>query len=195
MTDSLYLINEVFLSLQGEGFHTGMPAVFVRFGLCNLHCPFCDTDFAHTVSLTAEQIADKITSLNPPKGALLVLTGGEPTLQIDAPLLACLRRLGMLICIETNGTRPVIAGVDWVTCSPKEGSKVVLTRVDELKVVFLGDGKQQVERWREQIKADHYFLQPLSGQNTDEVMRYLLSPDTPSLWRLSLQTHKLINIR
>lgn len=184
-----YRINEIFYSLQGEGFHTGMPAVFIRFAGCNLACPFCDTDFSTFSSMTATDIVQRVQELTPSPHSLIILTGGEPSLQVDTELLELLHRTGKKICMETNGTHVLPAGIDWVTCSPKEGSKVVLVNADELKVVYTG---QDPEPWQQQIQAQHLFLQPLSCSNTDEVMAYiLLHPH----WRLSLQTHKLIGIK
>ncbi|MBR1630764.1 MAG: radical SAM protein [Paludibacteraceae bacterium] len=182
-----YGINEIFFSLQGEGFHVGTPAVFIRFSGCNLHCAFCDTQHEAHVPMTADQIVRTVSRYDAP---LIVLTGGEPSLQSDQPLIRALRRLGRVICIETNGTHPLPQGIDWITCSPKAGTTPVLRRADELKVVYTGS--DNVEDWRQLISADHCFLQPCSGQNTDEVVRYILQHPH---WRLSLQTHKLINIR
>lgn len=189
----MYRINEIFLSLQGEGFHTGMPAVFVRFCGCNLRCAFCDTDFVEGRMMSAPQIVETVRRIGGRKGMLLVLTGGEPSLQVDTLLLRCLHELEMVVCIETNGTQPLAAGIDWVTCSPKEGSRVVLSHADELKVVFTG---QEVEHWRDTIAARHYFLQPCSCANTPEVIDYLLAQPVQgdNAWRLSLQTHKYLDI-
>ena len=138
-------INEIFYSLQGEGYHTGIPAVFVRFSGCNLRCPFCDT-------------------------------------QLDA-----LHHEGKYVCIETNGTCLLPENIDWVTCSPKEGAKINLDRIDEVKVVYVG---QDVSAYLD-LSASHYFLQPCSCANTEEVIAYILQHPE---WRLSLQTHKLLQI-
>ncbi len=190
-----YRINEIFYSLQGEGFHSGTPAVFVRFSGCNLACPFCDTDFASYEEITAEQIVERVAALLPEetsslRSPILVLTGGEPALQVDAELLESLHTsLSLPIHIETNGTLPLPDGIDWITCSPKEGSKVVIQEASEVKVVYTG---QSPEKWTETIRAQHYFLQPCSCANTEEVVKYIL--DHP-WWRLSLQTHKYIGIR
>ena len=155
-----YRIHEIFYSLQGEGFHTGRPAVFVRFAGCNLRCPFCDTDFSTRQTMTCEDIVRQALSLVPsslPDGRfLLVLTGGEPALQVDDTLIDALHKAGFYIAIETNGTRTLPAAIDWITCSPKD-APVVLTQADELKVVFRG---QDVERLYQAVKAQHYFLQP-----------------------------------
>lgn len=187
-----YRVNEIFFSLQGEGFHTGTPALFVRFSGCNLACPFCDTDFASYVEMTASEIVERITALLPKDGhSILVLTGGEPALQVDVPLLVGLHTLlPMPIHIETNGTVALPEElIDWITCSPKEGSHVVLRRADEVKVVYTGTSP---EPWYEAIRSSHYFLQPCSCANTEEVADYILAHPW---WRLSLQTHKYIGIR
>ena len=190
-----YRINEIFYSLQGEGFHTGTPAVFIRFSGCNLSCPFCDTDFASYEELTVRQIAERVGALLPEetqqlRSPILVLTGGEPALQTDAALLEVLHReLRLPIHIETNGTLPLPKGIDWVTCSPKEGSEVVLREASEVKVVYTG---QDVERWTAAIRAQHYFLQPCSCANTEAVVAYIKSHPH---WRLSMQTHKYLGIR
>lgn len=191
----MYRINEIFLSLQGEGYHTGMPAVFVRFSGCNLHCSFCDTDFKKYTLYSVEDICKKVNSLLtdieaiPARSTLLILTGGEPSLQADEALIESLHKVVRTICIETNGTHTLPNGIDWVTCSPKEGSHIIIQEADEVKVVYTG---QNVEHWRTSIQAKHYFLQPCSCLNTQETISYIQHyPD----WRLSLQTHKLINIR
>ena len=193
----MYRINEIFYSLQGEGYHTGTPAVFVRFSGCNLRCPFCDTDFAAYTEMTAEQIVKQINALTPQLSTLntklstlIVLTGGEPALQADEALVAALHATGMPVCIETNGTHALPDGIDWVTCSPKQGTRLALNHADELKVV-LTEGTQP-EQWLQHIQADHLFLQPCSCQNTGQVIDYILRYPH---WRLSLQTHKYLQIR
>ena len=188
-----YRVNEIFYSLQGEGFHSGTPALFVRFSGCNLACPFCDTDFASYEEMTAGQIiarAREVLDLSDCGVPLVVLTGGEPSLQVDTELCSALKdALGAKICMETNGTCPFARGIDWITCSPKEGSRVVLDQADEVKVVFTG---QDVEHWHTAIRARHYFLQPCSCGNTAEVIAYILAHPH---WRLSLQMHKYTGIR
>ena len=180
-------INEIFESLQGEGFHTGTPAVFVRFSGCNLACPFCDTDHRAFTTMTDVQIAAAVAQFKP---ELVVLTGGEPGLQVSDRLIDLLHAEGRKVAIETNGTCPLPAGIDWVTVSPKEGSTLVLTAANEVKVVFLADA--DVEKWRTQISADHYFLQPCSCKNTAETIAYIMAHPH---WRLSVQTHKYLGIR
>lgn len=178
-------INEIFYSLQGEGFHTGTPAVFVRFSGCNLKCSFCDTQHETGTLMSDEEILNTL-SLYPAK--TVVLTGGEPALWVDDAFIGLLHEAGIYICIETNGTRQLPAAIDWVTCSPKEGAPVRLEHIDEVKVVYTG---QDVSVY-ENLKSAHYFLQPCSCTNTKEVVNYILHHP---LWRLSLQTHKLINIQ
>ena len=180
-------INEIFESLQGEGFHTGSPAVFVRFSGCNLACPFCDTDHRPTAQMTDDEIADAAAQY---KAELVVLTGGEPGLQASERLIELLHTCGKRVAIETNGTQPLPANIDWITVSPKEGSTPVLTTANEVKVVF--QEGIDVEKWRTAIKAEHYFLQPCSCKNTAETICYIMEHQQ---WRLSLQVHKYLGIR
>lgn len=219
MRNTVYHINEIFYSLQGEGFHTGRPAVFVRFAGCNLRCPFCDTDFSHSEPMTAEQIARRVFDYSTHPHTLIVLTGGEPSLQVDNELVDALHAHQQTVTIETNGTRPVPDNIDWVTVSPKavpaddlpltqadepkvvlsHESKVVLTQADEVKVVFTESTEKLLPLWRTTIRASHYYLQPCAQPgiepiqtNTEAVVEYILShPD----WKLSLQTHKYLDIR
>ena len=203
MRNTVYHINEIFYSLQGEGFHTGRPAVFVRFAGCNLRCPFCDTDFSHSEPMTAEQIARRVFDYSTHPHTLIVLTGGEPSLQVDNELVDALHAHQQTVTIETNGTRPVPDNIDWVTVSPKAvpaaESKVVLTQADEVKVVFTESTEKLLPLWRTTIRASHYYLQPCAQPgtepiqtNTEAVVEYILShPD----WKLSLQTHKYLDIR
>ncbi|MBO4453841.1 MAG: radical SAM protein [Paludibacteraceae bacterium] len=180
----MYKVNEIFYTLQGEGAHSGIPAVFIRFSGCNLRCPWCDTDFAGHTDMTAEQIVAEALSLYDipnERRRMVVLTGGEPSLQVDKPLIDALHAAGFYICIETNGTHPLPDGIDWITCSPKmvcqsEGrsvsetvcqrnglsakrSSLALKRVNEVKVVFTGDYNPEI--WRDQLEAEHWLLQPL----------------------------------
>lgn len=178
-------INEIFYSLQGEGFHTGTPALFIRFSGCNLKCSFCDTQHEDGRWMDDEAIWAEAAAC---PARTVILTGGEPSLWIDDALIDGLHRLGKYVCIETNGTRKVPAGIDWVTCSPKD-EPVVLDRIDEVKVVFTSE--EDVEVYR-QLPAKQYYLQPCSCRNTEEVVDYILKHPA---WRLSLQTHKWIQIR
>jgi len=178
-------INEIFYSLQGEGFHTGVPAVFVRFSGCNLKCSFCDTRHEEGRLMSDEEIVEEI---NKYPAKTVILTGGEPGLWIDEQLIQLLHRADKYVCIETNGTQPLPVDIDWITCSPKQGGTVVLTRIDELKVVY----QNQDMSIYDCFSATHYFLQPCSCKNTAEVVSYILAHPK---WRLSLQTHKLIDIQ
>ncbi len=184
--NKLYKVNEIFCSLQGEGYHTGTAAVFVRLSGCNLRCHFCDTDHSAATPMTAAEIAAEASRHT---ARHLVLTGGEPSLQADDALIDALHGAGFYVQVETNGTRPLPQAVDWITCSPKD-APVVLGRIDELKVVYEG---QDVEAVADSLPAARaLFLQPCSCTNTAEVVAYIL--DHPR-WRLSLQTHKLIDIQ
>lgn len=178
-------INEIFYSLQGEGFHTGSPAVFIRFSGCNLKCPFCDTQHEEGRLMSDAQILEEVLRYPTQK---VILTGGEPSLWIDEDFVRMLQQAGKYVCIETNGTHLLPSNLDWVTCSPKEGAAVILERIDEVKVVYTG---QDLTAYAA-MKAPHHFLQPCSCQNTQEVVDYILEHP---LWRLSLQTHKLIDIQ
>ncbi|MBR6283720.1 MAG: radical SAM protein [Muribaculaceae bacterium] len=196
----MYPINEIFHSLQGEGYHTGTASVFVRLSGCNLRCAFCDTQHnAHTM-MSLPQIVAEVNRY--PTAQLLVLTGGEPSLWIDADLIHALKTLtGKRIAIETNGTRPLPPGIDWVTLSPKSGfpggdaQPCVLNECDELKVVYTEQDLSQYDH----IQARHRFLQPCYSHDEQRrqarmaatVAAVLAHPE----WRLSLQTHRILNIR
>lgn len=179
-------INEIFMSLQGEGFHTGTSAVFVRFSGCNLKCSFCDTRHETYTEMSEEEIVKIVSGYASP---WVILTGGEPSLQATESLVDKIHALGKKVAMETNGTHEVPSNLDWVTVSPKEGKEPILTQADEVKVVFTE--RADVERWHTQIEAKHYFLQPCSCKNTKEAVQYIL--EHPH-WRLSLQTHKYIGI-
>lgn len=191
MTRKTYRINEIFYSLQGEGAFTGTPVVFVRFSGCNRRCPFCDTEFDQYAEMTVGQIIEAIA---PYPTRRVVLTGGEPLLQVDAALIDSLHDAGRKIHIETNGTLPVPDGIDWVTCSPKDTLPAIQPeRVDELKIVFTGQSDDQLDCMSSHFPAHTLrFLQPCSGSNIPQtVAKVLARPE----WRLSLQTHKLIDIK
>jgi len=211
-----YRVKEIFLTLQGEGVNAGRPAVFCRFSGCNLWsgreehraaavCRFCDTDFVGTdgpgggVFRTAAALADAVAARWPASGAspvlqpLVVCTGGEPLLQLDAEAVAALHGAGFEVAIETNGTRPVPPGVDWVCVSPKAGAPLVVTSGDELKVVVPQPGAEP-ERFAT-LDFRHFLVQPMDGPDaaaaTELAIRWCL--EHPG-WRLSLQTHKLLGI-
>ena len=206
----MYRVNEIFYTLQGEGAHSGIPAVFIRFSGCNLHCPWCDTEFADFTEMNTEQIVSNALNLYDipnERRKMVVLTGGEPSLQVDKTLIDALHNAGFYICIETNGTRPLPEGIDWITCSPKHNTRLALKRANEVKVVFTGDYNPEI--WREQLEAEHWMLQPLrfSGEwllnncdaweddrndNLDDTVRYILSHP---FWRLSVQLHKIAGLR
>ena len=191
-----YRVNEIFYSLQGEGYFTGTPAVFLRLSGCNLKCSFCDTLHEEFTEMSPIEVIENVRAY---PSRHIVITGGEPSLQLDPVLVDMLHEEGFFIQIETNGTRLLPEGVDWVTCSPKGNAtgecEVRLRTIDELKVVFTG---QDVEAIANSLPAMHYFLQPCSspryegGSNTAETVSYILAHPH---WRLSLQTHKLIDIR
>lgn len=178
-------INEIFYSLQGEGYHTGTPAVFVRFSGCNLHCSFCDTKHESGVQMSDGDIIDEVKKY---PARMVVLTGGEPSLWIDRDFIDALHAEGKYVTIETNGTNCIPENVDWVTCSPKDGGKVVLRHIDELKVVYQGQPLQQYDRYLTRNR----FLQPCSNNNVSETIECVKKHPE---WRLSLQTHLITGIR
>ena len=196
----MYKVNEIFHSLQGEGFNTGTASVFIRLSGCNLHCAFCDTQHEQGTMMSLPKIVGQVMQY--PGAPLIVLTGGEPSLWIDEDFVTGLKQMtGKRIAIETNGTRPLPNGIDWVTLSPKTGLgesgdlPVVLTRCDELKVVYLGQDLAQYNN----ITASHRYLQPCWVSNEsdrtrnmhDTVQAVLQHPE----WRLSLQTHRILGIK
>ena len=196
----MYRINEIFYSLQGEGYHTGTPAVFVRFSGCNLRCAFCDTQHQEGKMMSLQAIIEEVNRY--PNAPLVVLTGGEPSLFIDEAFVAELRiKTCKYIAIETNGTRPLPSNLDWVTLSPKTGFEggdlepCVLKTCDELKVVYLGQDLRQYET----IRAIHRFLQPCFSENENQCQINMKAcvdavMNNPG-WRLSLQIHRILNIR
>ena len=195
----MFKINEIFYSLQGEGFHTGTPAVFVRFSGCNLRCAFCDTQHQAGRAMSLEDIVAEINQY--PNARMIVLTGGEPSLFINEVFVKALKTTGKLIAIETNGTRPLPSNLDWVTFSPKtgfEGGDVepcVLKTCDELKVVYLGQDLKQYQG----IEARHRFLQPCFSADENQRqanMKSCVEAVKNNLgWRLSLQIHRFLGIR
>ena len=196
----MYKVNEIFHSLQGEGYNTGTASVFIRLSGCNLHCAFCDTRHEEGTMMSLPEIVEQV--MRYPKAPLIVLTGGEPSLWIDEDFVTGLKQMtGKRIAIETNGTRPLPHGIDWVTLSPKTGIgdsgdlPVVLTHCDELKVVYLGQDLSQYDN----ITADHRYLQPCWVSNESDRKRNMLATvqavlDHPD-WRLSLQTHRILGIQ
>ncbi|WLD59516.1 7-carboxy-7-deazaguanine synthase [Salinispirillum sp. LH 10-3-1] len=213
-----YSVKEAFYSLQGEGAHTGRPAVFCRFTGCNLWsgrevdrisavCSFCDTDFIGTDGQhggkfkTAECLVEHILALWPPGEAhrYVIFTGGEPLLQLDAALIDAMHEAGFEVGVETNGTLPAPPGVDWLCVSPKGTADVVIKECDELKLVY-PQADATPERFTH-ILAKHYYLSPMNPPRAD-----LISPQSNNVratiryclahpkWRLTLQTHKILGV-
>ncbi|MEO5338531.1 MAG: 7-carboxy-7-deazaguanine synthase [Magnetospirillum sp. WYHS-4] len=190
-----YLVKELFYSLQGEGARAGRPAVFCRFAGCNLSCDFCDTDHGDgTPYATPEELAAACRDLWPGGGRpYLVATGGEPGLQLNAALIAAFHAVGFEVAVETNGTRVLPAGIDWITVSPKAGTDLRVTAGDEMKLAYPQAGAEP-ERY-EALQFRHFFLQPIDGPerkaNTAAAIAWCLAHP---LWHLSLQTHKIVGI-
>jgi 7-carboxy-7-deazaguanine synthase (Cx14CxxC type) len=208
-----YSVKEIFYTLQGEGANAGTPAVFCRFAGCNLWsgreedrqtaiCKFCDTDFLGVDGKgggkhsSGTSLADAINAAWPGRAEprkFVVMTGGEPALQLDAALIEALHERAFRIAIETNGTMPLPAGIDWICVSPKAGTKVVVRRGNELKLVI------PQENWPPELfvgwEFEHFFLSPMDGpsrqENTQKAVAYCLAHP---IWRLSLQTHKILGI-
>lgn len=193
--EQTYRVNDIFYSLQGEGHNTGRAAIFVRFSGCNLRCPFCDTDFSHYETMTAQEIIRRMLSLvpNSEDKPIVVLTGGEPTLQVDSALLDAIHTVFPFIAMESNGTKEPPAELDWLTVSPKE--KATVRRCNELKVLY-DEANEPDDRG---IQADYYYLQPLdtgrAQENKDILEHCVRYIKAHPRWRLSLQMHKLIGIK
>ncbi len=208
-----YAVKEMFLTLQGEGVNAGARAVFVRFAGCNLWsgreedratavCRFCDTDFVGMDGLGGGRFADAdalVAAVESHWGSgldrrFVVLTGGEPMLQIDDALVAALHGRGFRIAIESNGTIPVHPGIDWVCISPKAGSEVVQRRGDELKLVWPQPGTDiaAIEAW----DFAHFLIQPMDSAEAEANTRAAITVamERPR-WRLTLQTHKMLGLR
>ena len=207
-----YAVKEIFLTLQGEGGQAGRPAVFCRFAGCNLWtgreadrvtavCKFCDTDFVGMDGpgggrfADAGALADAVEAAweGGPENRLVVLTGGEPLLQLDEPLIAALHGREFSLALETNGTLPAPPGIDWICVSPKADAPVVQTQGQELKLVYPQDGVDPVRF--EGLAFERFALQPMDGpalaENTRAAIAYCLAHPR---WRLSVQTHKYLGI-
>lgn len=192
-------INEIFYSLQGEGYWTGTPAVFVRFSGCNLKCAFCDTDHQNGGHYTTEEVISKIQKY---PARHIIFTGGEPTLQLSRDLVERLHTLGKFLHIETNGSirlsDDIENNIDWITVSPKD-APIKIQRIDELKALYHGEGQDMAAL--DSIRTanpDCRYLQPCDVNNPQENSRILSETieyikQNPR-WRLSLQTHKIIGI-
>lgn len=207
-----YAVKECFLTLQGEGVQAGSRAVFLRFAGCNLwsgreqdrataQCTFCDTDFVGTDGegggkfAAADSLSRHVerTWGEDHERRLVVITGGEPMLQLDEALVNALHSRGFRVAVETNGTLPATAGLDWICVSPKAGTNVVQREGDELKLVWpqAGIDPIQMEGWA----FDHFLIQPMDGKERSEAIEAAirLAMDRTK-WRLSLQMHKLIGL-
>ncbi|BAE49051.1 7-carboxy-7-deazaguanine synthase [Paramagnetospirillum magneticum] len=199
-----YTVREIFHSLQGEGVQAGRPAVFLRFAGCNLWsgreadretatCRFCDTDFVGGEKYPdAQGLAEAVKAVG---GATryVVVTGGEPGLQLDGALVEALHGLGFEVAIETNGTVELPSGLDWVCVSPKAGTTLKVTRGDELKLVFPQAGAMPGDF--EHLDFAYFLLQPMDGPERDAHTRAAIGHClTHPRWRLSLQTHKIVGI-
>jgi 7-carboxy-7-deazaguanine synthase (Cx14CxxC type) len=207
-----YAVKEIFLTLQGEGGQAGRPAVFCRFAGCNLWsgreedraeavCRFCDTDFVgldgpgggRFIDAAALSAAVEAAWRGGADDRLVVLTGGEPLLQVDTPLIAALHARGFEIAVETNGTQAAPEGLDWICVSPKADAPLAQTRGQELKLVYPQDGVDPARF--EGLDFERFLLQPMDGPqrlaNTEAAIAYCLAHPR---WRLSVQTHKFIGI-
>ena len=197
-------VNETFVSLQGEGYFTGTPAFFLRLSGCNLRCSFCDTHHQSYKEMSEEEIVEEASRHKPRH---IVITGGEPALQLTKSLIDKLHEAGFFIQVETNGTLPLPEGIDWVTCSPKQtlsnsplkGEDI---KIDELKVLFMGDGSDPeviISPLLGEGSGVRLFLQPLDTGNAErnriilrDTIAYVMQHPK---WSLSLQTHKLLGIK
>lgn len=200
-----YLVKEMFgPTLQGEGAHAGRPCVFLRFAACNLECSWCDTDFAPegAVRMTADEIVGTLVELDRNRSRMVVVTGGEPTLQWDQPLADALHAAGFRVHMESNGTRPLGAPVDWLTVSPKpqfHPTSITLAGelpVSELKVVIDDTVDEAVlDRYAERYRCAHYFAQPcMNDRYAHHLERTLALVQARPAWRLSVQLHKILGV-
>ena len=208
-----YAVKESFLTLQGEGVQAGSRAVFLRFAGCNLwtgreqdraaaQCNFCDTDFVGTDGegggkfQSADDLASQVEALwgDDPEHRLVVITGGEPMLQLDEALVEALHARGFRVAVETNGTLPAVAGLDWICVSPKAGTEVVQRRGDELKLVWPQKGIDPAEL--EQWEFDHFLVQPMDCAERRQALdaAITLAMERPK-WRLTLQAHKVVGLK
>ncbi|HMS28749.1 MAG TPA: 7-carboxy-7-deazaguanine synthase [Saprospiraceae bacterium] len=208
----IYSVKEIFYTLQGEGFHSGRAVVFLRFSGCNLwsgreedrakaKCKFCDTDFVgidgeNGGKYNAAELAELVNQQWPISNGsnkMVVCTGGEPMLQLDRELLSIMQSKGFFVAIETNGTIPVLEGIDWICVSPKPQTEIVQIRGNELKFIYPQPDldPQQFE----ELAFEHYFVQPMDGlelqKNTESCVQFCKSHP---MWKLSLQTHKILGI-
>ena len=192
-------VKEIFYSIQGEGAHSGEAAIFVRLSGCNLRCPFCDTEHQHHQDLTEDEIASEIAKY---AASLVVITGGEPTLQLTRSLVDKIHDLGKMVAIETNGTREVPRNIDWVTVSPKapfvgEIGKPIIKTAQEVKIVL--DDLHTYDDPTFGIVAARYFVQPCDTgdeQRNREIIEHCVNfVKANPKWKLSLQTQKILRVR
>ena len=199
-----YLVKEMFgPTLQGEGAHAGRPCVFLRFAACNLECSWCDTDFAPEGATrhTADEIVARLEQLDRHRSRMVVVTGGEPTLQWDAPLADALRAAGFRVHMESNGTRPLGAPVDWLTVSPKPqfhptSIQLVELAPNEVKVVVDDTvDAATLDGYAARYACDRYFVQPCMNAEYERHLAHALAlvHERPR-WQLSLQIHKILRI-
>ena len=190
-------INEIFYSIQGEGFHSGTPAIFIRFSGCNIHCPFCDTSHFEYKDITQEEIIKEVIKY---PASLVVLTGGEPSLQVNRPFVQLLKDAGKYVAIETNGTRELPENIDWVTVSPKEQfvgqhAHTIIKNANELKVIYNGIDMPKTFG----ITADYNYLQPCDTgdkNKNEQIIRQLIDYiKIDTKWKISLQTQKILSVR
>jgi|TARA_B110000263_G_scaffold67212_1_gene58169 organic radical activating enzyme len=195
-----YPIVEIFYSIQGEGYHSGIPSIFIRFGGCNLRCPWCDTNFDIWEDMSLGEIVNKLSKFDCDR---IIFTGGEPALQDLETLSNCLKPLGYFLSIETNGTIIIPSGIiDWICVSPKDQEyadvKIRQQTGDELKVVYLGQPLEMYDELREGF--DYHLLQPCYDENKDVEWNGNNFKSTVEAvknnpgWHLSLQTHKWLGV-
>lgn len=198
----IYVVKEIFYSVQGEGFHMGTPATFVRFAGCNLWsgreadrakaiCQFCDTDFVGGERMTREEIVAKCVE-NP---GMVIFTGGEPALQLDHELVRALQRRNKFVAIETNGTLPIPQCLDWVCVSPKADTDIVVREADELKLVF-PQQRMMPDIARSMVRAKHLWVSPKDGPDIHRNMEAAITyAKIDSRWRVNIQAHKFWGVR
>lgn len=189
-------VNEIFYSLQGEGHFTGTAATFLRLSGCNLRCPFCDTDHEAGIDMSGDEIISELQKY-PTKH--LVITGGEPSLQINTEFIDRLHQLSFFVQVETNGVKHLPDNVDWVTCSPKY-RPICYRKVNEIKCVYEGqDSEAKINRLYNEVDAQHYYLQPCDvkdeHRNAEILAGCIDFIKANPQWRLSLQTQKILDIR
>lgn len=200
-----YLVKEMFgPTLQGEGAHAGRPCVFLRFAACNLACAWCDTDFAAegATKLGVAEIVERLVELDTHRARVVIVTGGEPTLQWDSALADAIRAAGFRVHMESNGTHALAAPVDWLTVSPKPQfhtrslSLVPDLPVSELKVVIDDTvDAATLDRYAERYRCEHYFAQPcMDARYPEHLAKTLALVQNRPRWRLSLQLHKILGV-